>query len=293
MKILTKQQLEALERYEYVGGDASLLYKYVFSPLADLSVEWFVPRWVAPNVLTLTGFLMNIIGTVANLWINPTLAPNAPRWVHLLTAITLLTYQNLDNMDGKQARKTGSSSPLGLVLDHGCDSMNIALINMAMVSCFATGWTSTFMIVLMFQFTSFYIQTWEQHYTGAMVLPIVNGVTDGGVVLIMCNLISAWYGSQIWIDPFIDATDYLSEYWISFLQSPIMSETVKHLHISTSSPRVLITPLSCVIILIFVAIGITNCFLAYSGPSSHKFSIAFFILTLLLLQYFKLLRRKG
>lgn len=27
-------------------------------------------------------------------------------------------------MDGKQARKIGASSSLGMVLDHGCDSMN-------------------------------------------------------------------------------------------------------------------------------------------------------------------------
>ena len=26
-------------------------------------------------------------------------------------------------MDGKQARKTGSSSPLGVLLDHGCDAL--------------------------------------------------------------------------------------------------------------------------------------------------------------------------
>ena len=27
----------------------------------------------------------------------------------------------LDNADGKQARKTGSSSVLGMLFDHGCD----------------------------------------------------------------------------------------------------------------------------------------------------------------------------
>ena len=27
-------------------------------------------------------------------------------------------------MDGKQARKTGSSSALGMLFDHGCDSIN-------------------------------------------------------------------------------------------------------------------------------------------------------------------------
>jgi len=26
-------------------------------------------------------------------------------------------------MDGKQARKTGNSSPLGMLFDHGCDAI--------------------------------------------------------------------------------------------------------------------------------------------------------------------------
>ncbi len=29
----------------------------------------------------------------------------------------------LDNMDGKQARRTGTSSPLGMMFDHGCDAL--------------------------------------------------------------------------------------------------------------------------------------------------------------------------
>ena len=34
----------------------------------------------------------------------------------MLAGICLITYQTLDNMDGKQARKTGSSSPLGMLV---------------------------------------------------------------------------------------------------------------------------------------------------------------------------------
>jgi ethanolaminephosphotransferase len=34
-------------------------------------------------------------------------------------------YRIFDELDGKQARKTGSSSPLGLLFDHGCDAFSI------------------------------------------------------------------------------------------------------------------------------------------------------------------------
>lgn len=33
----------------------------------------------------------------------------------------------LDNMDGKQARKTGNSSTLGSLFDHGCDATNVII----------------------------------------------------------------------------------------------------------------------------------------------------------------------
>ena len=43
--------------------------------------------------------------------------------MHLLTALSVFAYVNLDCMDGKQARRTGSSSPLGQLFDHGCDAL--------------------------------------------------------------------------------------------------------------------------------------------------------------------------
>ncbi len=33
----------------------------------------------------------------------------------------------MDAIDGKQARRTGSSSPLGELFDHGCDALSIGV----------------------------------------------------------------------------------------------------------------------------------------------------------------------
>jgi hypothetical protein len=49
----------------------------------------------------------------------PSLVGEAPRWLYLATAASVVAYVNLDCMDGKQARRTGSSSPLGQLFDHG------------------------------------------------------------------------------------------------------------------------------------------------------------------------------
>ena len=42
-------------------------------------------------------------------------------------------------MDGKQARKTGNSSPLGLLFDHGCDSLVIMLQGMSLATVLQFG----------------------------------------------------------------------------------------------------------------------------------------------------------
>lgn len=51
----------------------------------------------------------------------------APRWVYAVAGVSLILYQILDVADGKQARKTGNSSPLGLLFDHGCDALNVVI----------------------------------------------------------------------------------------------------------------------------------------------------------------------
>lgn len=51
-------------------------------------------------------------------------ALQAPQWSFLLCATGLFVYQSLDAIDGKQARRTDSSTPLGELFDHGCDSIS-------------------------------------------------------------------------------------------------------------------------------------------------------------------------
>jgi ethanolaminephosphotransferase len=45
----------------------------------------------------------------------------------------------LDNMDGKHARNTNNSSPLGLMFDHGCDALTTFLISMGLASVLRLG----------------------------------------------------------------------------------------------------------------------------------------------------------
>ena len=47
-----------------------------------------------------------------------------PGWTLVTAAVGLFVYQALDAIDGKQARRTGSATPLGELFDHGCDSLS-------------------------------------------------------------------------------------------------------------------------------------------------------------------------
>ena len=53
------------------------------------------------------------------------LAPlfQSPAWLCLLVAVSIFIYQTLDCMDGTQEVSTGCESPLGMLYDHGFDSI--------------------------------------------------------------------------------------------------------------------------------------------------------------------------
>ena len=69
---------------------------------------------------------------------------DCPCWVPLVCAAAVVIYTWLDCLDGKQARRTGSSSPLGQLFDHGCDalSVNLLLANIACSMGIGCGWAS-------------------------------------------------------------------------------------------------------------------------------------------------------
>lgn len=63
--------------------------------------NWLVtklPLWLAPNLITIIGLLVNILTALVLMYYNPdaksTYAP--PRWTYLLCGVGLFIYQSLD-----------------------------------------------------------------------------------------------------------------------------------------------------------------------------------------------------
>ena len=57
---LSEGQRYNLKQYKYAGGDRGLMYIYFYNPMANWIVE-YLPDTLAPNTITLCGFLFSVI----------------------------------------------------------------------------------------------------------------------------------------------------------------------------------------------------------------------------------------
>mmetsp|Transcript_2187 Transcript_2187/g.3212 ORF Transcript_2187/g.3212 Transcript_2187/m.3212 type:complete len:408 (-) Transcript_2187:56-1279(-) len=191
----------SLKSFKYSGTDDSYLYKIILSPLAGFLVDNFTPSTIAPNTITLFGFCFMIIALLLTFWLCPNLDDeDAPRWMFLYFGIAMLIYQTLDNMDGKQARKTGSSSPLGLLFDHGCDALNVSCgINIILCTC-AVARSNVVLIfwTMISPQIPFYMASWEESYTHTLYLPTLNGPNEGVLLASLMCFVSGVLGTSFW-----------------------------------------------------------------------------------------------
>jgi len=197
---VSKIGAENLLKYKYFGSDNSLLYKYVYSKIAQALVDYIIPTWLAPNVITLIGFAATLLPHII-LWVcfPDSFAGSVPAWMCFLAAIGQFLYIIFDNADGKQARKTGTSSPLGLLFDHGCDAVNTFVAGATLLTVVQFGNTLNAMIAYLIVIAPFYMATWEEYYTDHLTLPIINGPNEGITGVISLFIISGVFGNDIWI----------------------------------------------------------------------------------------------
>ncbi|CAG2054107.1 unnamed protein product [Timema podura] len=209
----------------------------VLSSTAEDGEIEFCPKWVAPNLLTFSGFLFTVLNFFLfayydyDFYASSVKHPEAdpiPRWVwsdrcyqhisclysrpsnfpfdgfihHVISTGTRppLLYIIVDGIDGKQARKTQTSGPLGELFDHGLDSWTAILIPVCMYSVFGRGpesiSTLRFYFCLWNVFINFYLSHWEKYNTGQLFLPW--GYDASMVATIVIFLVTFIYGDQVW-----------------------------------------------------------------------------------------------
>ncbi|GAU36562.1 hypothetical protein TSUD_277680 [Trifolium subterraneum] len=128
----------------------------------------------------------------------------------LLSALLGYTF---DAVDGKQARRTNSSSPLGELFDHGCDALACTFEALAFGSTSMCG-RSTFWWWLISAIT-FYGATWEHYFTNTLILPVVNGPTEGLMIIYFCHFFTAIVGAEWWAQQFGKSLPILN--WLPYL----------------------------------------------------------------------------
>ena len=92
-----------------------------------------------------------------------------PFWSLFLNTLGLFIYQTLDAVDGKQARRTGSSSPLGELFDHGCDALSMVIVTIGCAIAMKLGQLPDWMVILSLGTAFlFYLAHWSAYVTGTV-----------------------------------------------------------------------------------------------------------------------------
>jgi phosphatidylglycerophosphate synthase len=188
MDIFTQEELQAAKNHKYSGTDDSLLVNYCLKYFWNWIVE-LLPKTLAPNVITFVGFLAEVISFLV-CFVETNFMLNAPpAWVCIFNGVCVLFYQTLDNLDGKQARRTGSSSPLGQFFDHGCDAITgcLELMKVSMVVGFGVT-TKTFYFIACMAI-GFLLTSWEEFCIHKFYLGYLNGADEGIFLLGVCQIL--------------------------------------------------------------------------------------------------------
>ncbi len=155
-------------------------------------------------MVTLLGFFF-VIANVALLELaDPELVGPAQQWVYYSYAFGVWAYSTMDNIDGKQARRTGTSSGLGELFDHGIDSLNCTLASLLETSAMGLGATRLGAFTALVPTLPMFFSTWETYHTHTLYLGYFNGPTEGLILASAIMIASGAFGPQIWREPLAD-----------------------------------------------------------------------------------------
>ncbi|KAG1666344.1 Choline/ethanolaminephosphotransferase 1 [Nymphon striatum] len=226
--ILSPSQLKRLSEHKYSSQCTSFLDQFM-----QTFWNWLVkqlPLWLAPNAITISGLIVNISTSILLMAYCPNMKSEVldsalhdgiktyvvdtinksydydylehirkpPWWTCVLAAVGLFMYQSLDAVDGKQARRTKSSSPLGELFDHGCDSMSTVFVVISLCIVVELGYYPPLMFLQCFLACfMFYVAHWQTYVSGTLRFGKFD-VTEAQFAVIGIQLISAIFGSSIW-----------------------------------------------------------------------------------------------
>jgi ethanolaminephosphotransferase len=160
----------------------------------------FIPTSLAPNLITLMGFSLVLTSTLLCIIHTPTLTELPTPLLCGIHGLLFYVYNVFDNCDGKQARRTKSSSPLGELFDHSCDALTVGLTNIVLCSTigfYATDWR--IIGLQLFGALPFFFCAWEKYYTHTMNLWYINGPGEGMFIITVLMTLGYFTGPEWWL----------------------------------------------------------------------------------------------
>ncbi|KAL0408791.1 UNVERIFIED_CONTAM: Choline/ethanolaminephosphotransferase 1 [Sesamum radiatum] len=197
----------ALHRYKYSGVDHSYLAKYVLQPFWTRCVNFF-PLWMPLLASLLMLHLLPFSDYTYGIHV---LSYVCISWIYIFTSL------------GLASAKMGLLCPwIVALLISRCDALACAFEALAFGSTAMCG-RHTFW----FWFISavpFYLATWEHYFTNTLILPVINGPTEGLMLIYVMHFVTALVGPEWWAQSFGKSFPFLS--WIPFINEITMYKAV-------------------------------------------------------------------
>uniref|UniRef100_A0A8C7D0H6 Ethanolaminephosphotransferase 1 n=1 Tax=Oncorhynchus kisutch TaxID=8019 RepID=A0A8C7D0H6_ONCKI len=196
----------------YSAVDSNPLSVYVMHPFWNSVVKVSAHTWLAPNLITFNGFMFLVFNFLMLSFYDyhfdasgmpPAVCLCGAGCVWVWCRLCVGVVQVLDGVDGKQARRTNSSTPLGELFDHGLDSWACVFFVATVYSIFGRGpsgvGVATLYYILWVVLFSFILSHWEKYNTGILFLPW--GYDISQVTISIVYIFTAMVGVETWYEP--------------------------------------------------------------------------------------------
>ena len=173
--------------YAYKCEDNSYLKPFFYNFFVNPIAARLTRRTVA-NDITLLSQFFSLVPVVFALGY----ADTAPSWMWaVIPTLGFLLYIILDHLDGTHARRTGTSSPLGELVDHWCDAWNGALVPFAWGMAYGLGPNVHPMVLVACAITgalAYAVAISEHKALGVLRLDPIGG--NEGMIMISASMIA-------------------------------------------------------------------------------------------------------
>lgn len=157
-----------------------------------------VPASIAPNAITLTGFALVLGVFVATLAGDVTLRAAPSPAVCAAAIASIFAFQTLDAIDGKQARKTGSSSALGNWIDHACDVASVQLAMATTGASIGLGCGPALLFLLGSIIVNNFVTHWETRHTGTLHMGNGTSIYEAQLTMMAVHGLTLAFGPALW-----------------------------------------------------------------------------------------------